>query len=248
MAISASGAVSFSSLQTEFGGSNPISLNEYYSGGLPNNFSNTGSSTLFQPSVDSATSTYTYTSGKSTLTATIYYDGWAHSAFVSYFSGTTSSILINDRTGVDKTGNAGDIPSSGLISMNHFRGTSSGTNTPVTCYGIVYKRDTGNSYFPNTIVMYFGGHVGTAYTYGNTYSGSLGMPWTQIACAAKGNASATTFYNGTQTANGMSQGMMGLSHTTNATLGNVTVVVFNGYNSSSTQGSFSGTWNITVTH
>ena len=33
MTIQASGAISFSDLQTEFGGSNPISLNEYYVGG-----------------------------------------------------------------------------------------------------------------------------------------------------------------------------------------------------------------------
>lgn len=248
MALSSSGAVTLSSIQSEFGGANPISLSEYYSGGLPNNFNNTGSSTLFQPSVSSATSTYTYSQGKGTATATIYYDGFAHSALVSYLSGTTSSLLIDDRTGVDKTGNAGAIPSSGTISMDHFRGTSQGTNTPVTCYGIVYKRDTGNGFFPNTIVMYFGGHVGTAYTYGSAYSGSLGMPWTNIYCAAKGNAPATYFYNGTQTANGMSQGMMGLTHTTNPTLGNVTVLVFNGYNSNTTKGGFSGTWNITVTH
>ncbi|BCV00869.1 MAG: hypothetical protein CM15mV38_0020 [uncultured marine virus] len=47
MAISGSGSVSFSQIQSEFGGSNPISLSEYYSGGLPNNFNNTGSSTYF---------------------------------------------------------------------------------------------------------------------------------------------------------------------------------------------------------
>ena len=63
MAISGSGAVSFSQIQTEFGGSNPISLNEYYSGGLPNNFNNTGTSTAFAPTVKSSTTSYTYTSG-----------------------------------------------------------------------------------------------------------------------------------------------------------------------------------------
>ena len=33
MAIPSSGAISFSTIQTEFGGSNPISLDEYYAGG-----------------------------------------------------------------------------------------------------------------------------------------------------------------------------------------------------------------------
>ena len=57
MAISSSGSVSFSQIQSEFGGSNPISLNEYYSGGLPNNFNNTGATTAFAPTVKSTTTT-----------------------------------------------------------------------------------------------------------------------------------------------------------------------------------------------
>ena len=48
MAISSSGAVSFANIQTEYGGSNPISLNEYYSGSLP---SNTASTTVITPTV-----------------------------------------------------------------------------------------------------------------------------------------------------------------------------------------------------
>ena len=41
MAIPASGAVSLTDIQTEYGGSNPISLNEYYRGGayVPNSAS-----------------------------------------------------------------------------------------------------------------------------------------------------------------------------------------------------------------
>ena len=34
MTMPASGPISFSQLQTEFGGTNPISINEYYTGGL----------------------------------------------------------------------------------------------------------------------------------------------------------------------------------------------------------------------
>jgi hypothetical protein len=33
MAIANSGAVSFTDIQTEFGGSNPIAIDEYYAGG-----------------------------------------------------------------------------------------------------------------------------------------------------------------------------------------------------------------------
>lgn len=43
MAIPSSGTISFTNLQTEFGGSNPIGINEYYRGGglVPNSSSNT---------------------------------------------------------------------------------------------------------------------------------------------------------------------------------------------------------------
>ena len=37
MAIPASGSVSLSTIQSEWGGSNPISMNEYYSGSLATN-------------------------------------------------------------------------------------------------------------------------------------------------------------------------------------------------------------------
>ena len=148
MAISSSGAVTFSSLQTEFGGSNPISLSEYYSGGLPNNFNNTGSTTTFSPTVKSTTAAYTYQSGKSTATGIIYYDGFCNTALNSIMSGTTQSMVINKITGVDKTGNAGAIPSTGIISMDLFRGTSSGTNNALTCYGMVasYKSGGGTAF------------------------------------------------------------------------------------------------------
>lgn len=44
MALQASGAISLADLQTEFGGSNPISINEYYKGGglTPSSVSTTG--------------------------------------------------------------------------------------------------------------------------------------------------------------------------------------------------------------
>ena len=97
--------------------------------------------------------------------------------------------------------------------------------------------------------MWFAGHVGNAYSYGTTYSGSIGLPLTSIYCAAEGNFPATTFYNGTQTANGASLGMMAVTHTTNATLGNFTLVNFTLVNAiAAHSGCFSGTWSITVTH
>jgi hypothetical protein len=256
VAISSSGAVSFSNIQTEYGGSNPISMSEYYSGGFPNNFNNTGTSTAFAPTVKSTTTPYTYTvtSGKSTVTrtGTRYYDGFCNTALNSYMTNTTQSMVINKFTGVDKTGNAGAIPSSGAIQANHFRGTSSGTNTPLTCYGMVSNYGSGGGFFPHTLAFYFAGHVGTPYSFGGTFSGSIGLPLFSIYCAAEGNFPATTFYNGTNanTTNGASLYMLGNTHTTNPTLGNITAVVFAlvATQNAANSGGFSGTWSITVTH
>lgn len=42
MALQASGAISLSQIQTEFGGSNPVSLSEYYRGGIYTSYNNSG--------------------------------------------------------------------------------------------------------------------------------------------------------------------------------------------------------------
>ena len=139
MAISSSGSVAFSQIQSEWGGSNPISMNEYYSGSLT---SNTTSVTV-NPTVQSTGTSYT--SGKSTYQ--IYADGWGHTSLTPQnLSSSTQSLTLNYRTGVDKTGNAGAIPSSGAIQANHFRGTSIGTNNSVVCYGVYHYRDTGATF------------------------------------------------------------------------------------------------------
>lgn len=255
MAISSSGAVALSTVQSEFGGGNPISMSEYYSGGYPNNFSNTGSSTAFTPTGKSFSYNYTYTyqSGKSTLTgtATQYYDGFCHTSIRSQFSGSTQSITVNKFSGVDKTGNSGAIPSSGTIDMNKFRGTSAGTNTPFTIYGIVYGHAT-QGFFPSTVLLYLGGHLGSAYNFyaqPPAYSGSIGMPCSNIYCSAEGNAPATTFYNGTQNNNGRIVGTpTSVSHLNNGTIGNFTMVYYLGNINAAHVGGFSGGWGITVNH
>nr|BAR25712.1 hypothetical protein [uncultured Mediterranean phage uvMED]BAR25755.1 hypothetical protein [uncultured Mediterranean phage uvMED] len=254
MAISGSGAVALSTVQSEFGGGNPISMSEYYSGGFPNNFSNTGSSTAFTPTGKSISYTYTYQaqSGKNTvtLTATQYFDGFCHTSINSNFSGSTQSITVNKFSGVDKTGNSGAIPSSGTIDMNKFRGTSAGTNTPFTIYGILYGHRTAQL-FPSSVAIFLGGHLGSpynAYT-GQTYSGSIGMPCSNIYCSAEGNAPATTFYNGTQSNNGRISGPpSSIAHNNNSTIGNYTGVVYMGNVNAAHVGGFSGGWNITVNH
>lgn len=248
MALSSSGAISFSQIQTEFGGSNPISLSEYYSGSLP---SNTGSTTVITPSVTSHSATYTAGSGKSTYTAYQYTDGWANSNLggiaANVASNTTESITINEYSGVDLTGNSGAIPSSGTIDMNKFRGTSAGTNNSFTLLGVVYWRDTG-SVLPNILYMYISGHVGTAVTYPNTPT-TFGLPCVSLSCAAEGNAPATVLYNAAQSStNGLYNSHNGLTHQNNSSLGNYSICSMIGLQTNSQVGGFSGTWTITVNH
>jgi len=248
MAISSSGAVSFANIQTEYGGSNPISLSEYYSGSLP---SNTGSTTVITPTVTSHVSSYTAVSGKSTVTAYRYTDGWANSNLsgtaANVASGTTESITVDERSGVDLTGNSGAIPSSGTIDMNKFRGTSAGTNTPMTLLGMYFYRDTGQL-FPNVLYIIVSGHVGTAVTYPTTPT-TFGLPCVSLACAAEGNAPATILYNNAQSSgNGIYAAHFGLTHQNNATLGNYSICSMTGSQTNSQVGGFSGTWTITVNH
>ena len=245
MAISSSGAISFSQIQSEFGGSNPISLNEYYSGSLP---SNTASTTVITPTV-SNTST-NYTSGKSTFTR--YANGWAHSSLRTDVSNTTGSITINERSGVDLTGNSGAIPSSGTIDMDKFRGTSAGSNESIIIYGIMYYVDTNGSDY---IYIYCDGHRGTA----GTSNAAFPTPFVSLSCAAKGDFAATTIHcTSSNTGNGSFQSRYQITHSNNGTLGNYTVLtstlVNNSWNhagngfSGSPGTTWSGTWSITVNH
>ena len=239
MAISSSGAVSFADIQTEYGGSNPISLNEYYSGSLP---SNTASTTVITPTV-SNTST-NYTSGKSTYIR--YANGWAHSSIRTDVSNTTGSITVNERSGVDLTGNSGAIPSSGTIDINKFRGTSAGTAESIILYGVVYYVDTGTG--APYIYIYTDGHRGTA----GVSNASFGTPFVSLSCAAKGDFPATTIHcTDSNTSNGSFSTRNQISHTSNGTLGNYTVMLSTMVNNSwsgSPGTTWSGTWSITVNH
>ena len=247
MALSASGAISFSQIQTEFGGSNPISLSEYYSGSIAGNTS----STTLTPTVTSYSASYT--SGKNTYYK--YADGWGHSSVTAMpLSGSTSSLTISPRTGVDKTGNAGAIPSSGTIQANHFRGTDAGSTTSYTIYGVAVFRDTGSA-IPNYGHVYVGGHVGTP----GTYSTATGGPIVSISCAAKGNFAATSIFLNTSTntnaagqgANTFFNGRYMVNQVNNGTIGNYTVFVFLGSSGvtlgleSNPTNAMSGTWSQT---
>ena len=234
MAISSSGSVAFSQIQSEWGGSNPISLNEYYSGSLTSNTS----TIAITPTVQSVSSSYA--SGK--VTYYRYCDGWGHTSVTPLLlSSSTQSLTLNYRTGVDKTGNAGAIPSSGAIQANHFRGTSIGTNNAIICYGVVNYRDTG-AVIQNVGYVYYSGHIGTA----GASSGATGGPFVRLVTGAKGNYSSTSIYQNTttNTTNGWFAGKYAISHLSNSTVGNYTAMVFYSSSTQSMTG-LSGTWSQT---
>tara|TARA_Y100000004_G_scaffold87514_1_gene98098 strand:+ start:2807 stop:3544 length:738 start_codon:yes stop_codon:yes gene_type:complete len=242
MAISSSGAVSFANIQTEYGGSNPISLSEYYSGGSlvkANTSSTSNSSTI-------AGATATVGSGKSSYY--IYFRGWAHSSlfasgqpFSSFSSpGTqTESGSIAKVSGADLTGNAGNIPSSGLISMNHFRGTNTGTDNTFTCYGIATTK-TGSVYISNLWII-LSGHYGNV-----TYTGSdvtfTNVPYTNVSVPANGSFAASTANTSGTGASGDIAFRSSQTQGTNSTIGNYTYFL---YRISSDLFSTSGSLNVT---
>ena len=83
MAIQSSGAISLSDIQTEFGGSNPISISEYYRGGTyvtPNNTSVPTSGTISLSNFYGATRQFSYTFSSSAqevdLNSTLTAAGW----------------------------------------------------------------------------------------------------------------------------------------------------------------------------
>lgn len=119
MAVTRSGAIKFSNLQTEFGGSHPISLSEYYKGGslVPNNLSysnyGTGISGGHVPNVP--------TSGSISLGSDFYASGEAL-IYTTQYSGGTSPV---------KT--AWSNPVSASFSVSTYLGSLSSGDTFVVC-------------------------------------------------------------------------------------------------------------------
>ena len=110
-------------------------------------------------------------------------------------SATTTKV-----TGIDQVGEAGQIPSSGAIQFNHFRGTTgSGTSTNLVMYGFVLYHATStlsggsaSSGFGNySPYLWVSGHHGTTGTLGNNWSN---VPFRYFDTPAKNGAPATRWY------------------------------------------------------
>lgn len=230
MAIPASGSLSFSQLQAEWGGSNPISLSEYYSGSLSGTTNSLTDSTT--PTIATGnTSVYTpATKLIGAYTTYFYNNGWANS---NIRSGTTtpalgsSSASVSKTSGADTTGNSGAIPASGTIDMNKFRGTGKATTTNFTCYGWYAQQSSGgitSSVPVGNLYVWIAGHYGsTTPEAGGSWTS---VPFRYITTTAEGNNSqmpATTWYGSdSNSTNGSNGGQGNKIHRTYPNIGNVT--------------------------
>ena len=258
MAIPASGSVSLSSIQTEWGGSNPISMSEYYSGSLTNNVSSVTTATSVSYS---STSQYVPASpgGKyspSVPAYTAYYRqfGHKHTAIAGGSTtepalGATSTIYTYTFTsGIDQVGNAGQIPSSGAIQMNHFRGTSKNpSSTSRGMAGFWWRKSQGSSGTWGNYAVYvvIQGTFGTNYAAGNTWTTSS-CPYRYIDVPAKDGVPATRLYGSdTHQNSGWVTGKNYLIHATYPSpVGATTSFIYTTNNNSNIN--MTGTWNITM--
>ena len=250
MAISASGQLPMGTIQSEFGGSPPIRLSEYYSGSIAGNTT----SLTITPTINGASSTYQVNYG--TALKPNYYNqivnnfGFMDSSIASSSnpnvgqgSYTTSAI----RSGVDKTGNAGAIPSSGTISFDHFRGTDAGTTTTKVIYGIAYNTvyNSYNQISSSYIRVWFQGHLGTNSQANVSWDG---LPFTSMVLASIGNPAipqTTLTFSGTHSNNGGVLTKYLKSHLNNSTIGNYTQCMFYAASASYRHPTSNGTWSIT---
>lgn len=257
MAIPASGSVSFSTIQTEWGGSNPISMSEYYSGSLN---SNANPVTNSHSVGYSSTSQYNPASpgGKGfpgTPAYTSYYRQFGHkhssienSTIYPAIGGTGTVYTYAFKEGIDQVGNAGQIPSSGAIQMNHFRGTSNNpTITNRYVAGFFSKQSMGLSgtWSNHGFNLAIAGTWGTNYQTGATWNTSS-CPFRYIDVPAKDGVPATRLYGSDAHQNsGWVTSKNLLYHMTYPGIGAYTVFAWATNNN--TNINMSGTWNISIT-
>ena len=256
MTIPASGSVALSTIQSEWGGSNPASLSEYYSGSLANNVSAVTTTTSVGYS---STSQYNpaqpagkYTPAIPAYTSYYRQIGHKHSSIenTSIYPaiGATSTVYTYTFvSGIDQVGNAGQIPSSGAIQMNHFRGTDNNpTNTLRYVAGFYSKQSAGlgGTWSNHIFQIVIAGTWGTNYDAGNTWTTST-CPFRYIDVPAKNGVPATRFYGSdTHQNSGWVTNKNILYHATYPGIGAYTNFSWNTNNN--TNINMTGTWNITI--
>lgn len=247
MALSSSGSISLSQVQTEFGGSNPISMSEYYSGNIASN----STSTTIYPSVATATTTYSISTKLGTFNYEQISSGFNHTSLATTevpALGSTSGVAVTKLTGRDIAGNAGNIPASGTIQMNHFRGTAAPVNSGFTVwsfYGTNTRITPTGSFGTPQIIIRISGHHGTNVSIVGNQSG---FPFTYVSNVQEGSGDPLLASNwqgsNTFSANGSNAAGGFLTHGNNSTIGNYTQMIFSGTLSKVFR-NFSGTMGLT---
>ena len=254
MAIPASGSVSLSQIQTEWGGSAPTSISEYYLGSLTNG---TNATSVEENVTIGAQYTSQTTPGNKFVAAyTTYYanNGWVNS---NIFNSTYSSALgassqnFSRTINADNQSNAGTIPNSGTISFNHFRSTAKGTTSTITCYGWYSAQSSGGltgAAVGGYMYVFIAGHYGGASEGGPSGGAWTGVPFRYLNTSAEGSSvqmPATTWYGSdTNSSNGANNSQWTKTHRTYPSIGNVTEFVWRLNSSSSFYRNFSGTVNM----
>ena len=254
MAIPASGSVSLSQIQTEWGGSAPTSISEYYLGSLTNGTNAT--SVEENVSIGAQYASQTTPGNKFVASYTTYYanNGWVNS---NIFNSTYSSALgassqnFSRTINADNQSNAGTIPNSGAISFNHFRSTAKGTTSTITCYGWYSAQSSGGltgAAVVGYMYVFIAGHYGGASEGGPAGGAWTGVPFRYLNTSAEGSSvqmPATTWYGSdTNSSNGANNSQWTKTHRTYPSIGNVTEFVWRLNSSSSFYRNFSGTVNM----
>ena len=243
MALAASGSISLSQIQAEWGGSNPISLSEYYNGSLQ---ANTNIGTI-SPTVSSRSHIITIGVGKTATSYTVYADGWGHAhTYPEVTFADAASKTSNKKSGRDDYGVGGTIASSGAINMNMFRGTAYPTTTNYTMYSC-WRRYSSNSTYGGYFQVSVAGHWGSAQSSNMGSTAFANCPFTYVYTPAEGNTPATYWYASGTNYNGAwtSGGRLMKSIRTTYGLGNWTEFFWHS-TSSSYHGGYSGTQNIQI--
>jgi hypothetical protein len=192
MALPASGAISLSAIQTEFGGSNPISLSEYYQGGgiigdgvYPNTIPTSGVIQL--DDFYNATNQYAYAGVSST---TVVYNACIGYS-VDYFNGGLKITVgywgtANTSSWTQLQYNSTSAPTANYSEIAQF--TMTAANANVVQYGTIASGNIlyyGAAIFSNPVLAY-GNNV-------NTTGGSTGAPGAAWMVAAMWNGSNTAY-------------------------------------------------------
>ena len=223
MALSSSGAISMSQIQWEWGGSNPISMSEYYSGALQTDDLSDSQSLSISSHSTSVVTPATKLIGAYT---TYYYNnGWKN----TNLAGTTTPALgsasatFTKISGTDSTGNSGAIPASGTIDMDKFRGTAKGTSSSITCYGWYNTLGTNSIASSNFLRVWIAGHFGSN---NEGAGGWTGVPFRYIDTTAEGSSlqmPATRWYGSdANSTNGGNSAQNNKYHYSFPNIGNVT--------------------------